>query len=96
MGRQRELHIPTQTRATQHPPRAGGSRTALVHPGCSDNLSGQGEPLGKGQRKRRKAPVLMGIAVAAPLQDLEAIPVQKLSCLCPQEMAEGRVSVDWG
>lgn len=95
MGRQRELHIPPQRRAIQHPPREEGSRTALVHPGCSDNLSGQGKPLGKGQRKTGKPPVLMEIAMAAPLLDLEEIPVQSLSCLCPLEMAEGQVSVDW-
>lgn len=39
--------------------------------------------------------MLMEIAMAAPLLDLEEIPVQSLSCLCPLEMAEGQVSVDW-
>lgn len=73
---------PTPDKSIQHSPRQTGSRTALVHPGCSDNLNGQRKPLGKGQRKTGMPPVLMEIAMAAPLQDLEEIPVQSLSCLC--------------
>lgn len=96
MGKQRELHITPLTGAIQHPLTQGGSRTALVHPGCSDNLNGQGKPLGKGQRKTGKPSVLMEVAMAAPLQDLEEIPGQSLSCLCPVEMAEGQVTVDRG
>lgn len=96
MGKQRELHITPLTGAIQHPLTQGGSRTALVHPGCSDNLNGQRKPLGKGQRKTGKPSVLMEVAMAAPLQDLEEIPGQSLSCLCPVEMAEGQVTVDRG